>query len=79
MALEVNDHRSNTLNPYRTYFSPPVILKYTDLNFEITFRRSNKAAIFHQNKPHHFIAIFVRYPCDQITTTSKRFETKRRT
>ena len=79
MALRVNDHRSNTLNPYRTYFSPPVILKYIDLNFEITFQCSNKAAIFHQNKPHHFIAIFVHYACDQITTTFTRLQTKRRT
>ena len=53
MAFRVNDLAIEHTDPYRTYFSPPVILKYIGLNFEITVRRSNQVAIFHQNKPRY--------------------------
>ena len=69
MALRVNDHRSNTLNPYRTYFSPPVILKYIDSNLKITFRRSNEAAIFFKTNR---ITLMI-YPCNRQQHTLKHF------
>ena len=67
MALRVNDHRSNTLNPYRTYFSPPVILKYIDSNLKITFRRSNEAAIFFKTNR----ITYMIYPCAKHVTESQ--------